>query len=38
MARVVRKDKLIHIFWTDNGITFNKVQENSTTKNNIEFN
>ena len=32
MAQVLRKDKLIHSCWTSNGITFIKLQENSTTK------
>ena len=31
-ARVLRKDKLIHSCWTSNGITFIKLQENSTKK------
>ena len=36
-ARVLRKDKLIHICWTSNGITFIKLQENSTKKRILNF-
>ena len=31
-VRVLRKDKLINSCWTSNGITFIKLQENSTKK------